>query len=310
MSDKRRENDSGNKPLRNHKDTVFRMLFSEKERAIELYNALTGENLPPDADLVYTTLVNAIYADSKNDLGFVANHRHLVLSEQQSTINENIPLRSLGYVSRTEENLVRDKNLYGRKLVKIPAPEFYVFYTGEETWPNKVLRLSDSFMTKPKENSLELVVKVINLNYNESNEILERSPSLMGYSKLLHYIKEAKVESANLKEAIDDAVMRCIDEGLIEDFLRQHSKEVSGMLFKEITMEEFAEIRAREAYGDGVQKGLEEGKREGLEAGRKEGLEALRKGQYEIARKLKVRGTETSDIAEITGLEIEEIEKL
>ena len=74
------------------------------------------------------------------------------------------------------------------------------------------------------------------------------------------------------------------------------------MLFKEITMEEFAEIRAREAYGDGVQKGLE--------AGRKEGLEALRKGQYEIARKLKARGAEVSDIAEITGLAVEEIEKL
>lgn len=34
-------------PLRNYKDTTFRLLFSEKERAIELYNALTGDNLPP-----------------------------------------------------------------------------------------------------------------------------------------------------------------------------------------------------------------------------------------------------------------------
>lgn len=35
-------------PLRNYKDTTFRLLFSEKERAIELYNALTGEDLPSD----------------------------------------------------------------------------------------------------------------------------------------------------------------------------------------------------------------------------------------------------------------------
>lgn len=43
-----------------------------------------------------------------------------------------------------------------------------------------------------------------------------------------------------------------------------------------------------------VQKGLEIGRKEGHKSGKRE-------GQYEIARKLKVRGTEASDIAEITG---------
>ena len=72
---------AGMKPLRNHKDSTFCLLFSEPKRAIELYNAVTGEDLPPDTKLEYTTLENALYIDRNNDLGFVINDRHLVLTE-------------------------------------------------------------------------------------------------------------------------------------------------------------------------------------------------------------------------------------
>ena len=62
-----------------------------------------------------------------NDLGFVIQKRHLVMSECQSTINWNIPMRCLGYVSRSLENLSGKEGLYGSKLVKFPVPEFYLF---------------------------------------------------------------------------------------------------------------------------------------------------------------------------------------
>ena len=156
----------GEMPRRNHKDSTFCLLFSEPARAIELYNAVTGENLPPDTELTYTTLANALYIDRNNDLGFVIQKRHLVMSECQSTINWNIPMRCLGYVSRSLENLAGKEGLYGSKLVKFPVPEFYLFYVGNETWNTKTLKLSDSFLAPPKENSLELVVNFVNLNYN------------------------------------------------------------------------------------------------------------------------------------------------
>ena len=135
----------GEMPRRNHKDSTFCLLFSEPSRAIELYNAVTGENLPPDTELTYTTLANALYIDRNNDLGFVIQKRHLVMSECQSTINWNIPMRCLGYVSRSLENLAGKEGLYGSKLVKFPVPEFYLFYVGNETWNTKTLKLSDSF---------------------------------------------------------------------------------------------------------------------------------------------------------------------
>ena len=306
----------GEMPRRNHKDSTFCLLFSEPARAIELYNAVTGENLPPDTELTYTTLANALYIDRNNDLGFVIQKRHLVMSECQSTINWNIPMRCLGYVSRSLENLAGKEGLYGSKLVKFPVPEFYLFYVGNETWNTKTLKLSDSFQAPPKENSLELVVKFVNLNYNTDSEILQRSPSLLGYSKLLYYIKTAaKDNGGDLKSAIDTSVKQCMEEGLIEDFLRKHSREVTGMLFNEITVEEFAEIRAREAYEDGEKSGFTKGEKSGFTKGETIGLtkgrsEGAAQKQREIARNLLQLGLDLAQIRQATGLTSEEIEKL
>ncbi len=137
---------------------------------------------------------------------------------------------------------------------------------------------------------------------------MQKSPSLLGYSKLLYYIKEeSKENGGDLKKAIDASVKQCMDEGLIEDFLRKHSREVTGMLFNEITVEEFAEIRAREAYEDGEKAGYDTGEAAGLSRGRVEG--AAQK-QLEIARNFKQAGIPIDVIAENTGLSTEEVEAL
>ena len=67
------------------------------------------------------------------------------------------------------------------------------------------------------------------------------------------------------------------------------------MLFHEITVEEFAEIRAREAYEDGEKAGLARG------AAQKE---------REIAKSMKDKGMEITMIVELTGLTPEQIKAL
>ena len=187
---------------------------------------------------------------------------------------------------------------------------------GNETWNTKTLKLSDSFQAPPKENSLELVVKFVNLNYNTDNEILQRSPSLLGYSKLLYYIKTAAKENGgDLKSAIDTSVKQCMEEGLIEDFLRKHSREVTGMLFNEITVEEFAEIRAREAYEDGEKSGEKigfvKGEKSGFTKGETAGLvKGAAQEKREIAKNFKKAGIPMDLIAENTGLSVAEVEQL
>ncbi len=47
--------------IRNHKDTVFRMLFREKKALLQLYNALNRTSYADESKLEVYTLENAVY---------------------------------------------------------------------------------------------------------------------------------------------------------------------------------------------------------------------------------------------------------
>ena len=83
---------------RNYKDTIFRMIFSDRESLLSLYNAVNKRNYTNPDDLEIVTLENAIYMGMKNDLAFILD-MNLYLYEHQSTVNPNIPLRDLFYIA-------------------------------------------------------------------------------------------------------------------------------------------------------------------------------------------------------------------
>ena len=119
---------------RAHKDSIFRMLYSKKEELLPLYNALNGTDYQDPNQLEVTTLENAIYMAIKNDLSFVIDSR-LSLYEHQSTYSPNLPLRMLLYLADLYADLTKNENLYGRKKVMLPPPQFIIFYNGEEKQP-------------------------------------------------------------------------------------------------------------------------------------------------------------------------------
>ena len=61
---------------RNYKDTVFRMLFSDRKNLLSLYNAVSGAHYDDPEKLEIVTLENAIYMGMKNDLAFILSYRH------------------------------------------------------------------------------------------------------------------------------------------------------------------------------------------------------------------------------------------
>lgn len=130
---------------RNYKDTIFRMLFSDRKNLLSLYNAVSGAHYEDPEMLEIVTLENAIYMGMKNDLAFIID-TDLFLYEHQSTYNPNMPLRDLFYISSEYQKLVDKKSLYSSVLQKIPAPQFIVFYNGTEkekdSWVN---HLSEAF---------------------------------------------------------------------------------------------------------------------------------------------------------------------
>ena len=55
---------------RKYKDTVFRMLFSDRKNLLSLYNAVNQTDYKNPEELEIVTLENAIYMGMKNDLAF------------------------------------------------------------------------------------------------------------------------------------------------------------------------------------------------------------------------------------------------
>ena len=62
---------TGYRVHRNYKDGLFRLLFSKKEDALELYNALNGSSYKDPELIEITTIEGAIYMGIKNDLSFL-----------------------------------------------------------------------------------------------------------------------------------------------------------------------------------------------------------------------------------------------
>ncbi|GHU48285.1 hypothetical protein FACS1894200_05040 [Spirochaetia bacterium] len=177
-----------------YKDSVFSLLFGDPDILRGLYNALEAVPLPSDMPIIINSLKDALYRDRLNDLSFLVGNILIVLIEQQSTINPNMPLRILMYIARVYEIIVQVKDVYARGLVKIPFPQLFVLYNGPDVkWDSKQLKLSDAFedagalgidCTKLP---LELTVTVYNINPGHNEAMLRKSETLNGYTGPAYY---------------------------------------------------------------------------------------------------------------------------
>ena len=282
---------------RQYKDTVFRMLFSEKENLLSLYNAVTGSHYQNAEALKIVTLENAIYMGMKNDLAFMLE-TNIYLYEHQSTINPNIPLRDLIYIGIEYQQFVNDKSLYLSKLQKIPAPKFMVFYNGTDAVDDRVeLRLSEAYEHLAGEPDLELKVLMLNVNEGHNKDLMEQCQTLKEYA--IYVARVRKYASAlNLNDAVERAITECIKEGILVDFLRKNRSEVKMVSILEYD-KEWEEKKLRKAE---YEAGKEEGKNEGIEIGREEAM-------AEMIHNMIKSGFPIEKIIDATGKTLSEIEQ-
>ena len=81
---------------RNHKDRLFCDIFSRKEYALSLFNAVNGTEYTDAQGLEILTINEVVYMTMHNDLA-VCFHDSLDLFEQQSSQSANMPLREFLY---------------------------------------------------------------------------------------------------------------------------------------------------------------------------------------------------------------------
>ena len=253
---------NGEKNISNQevKDSAFTTFFGEPENASQLYAALGEVEVSPE-DITYVTLEGVLFIARKNDLAFTVKNRVLVISEHQSTINENMPLRDLIYLGRTLEKLLDEKNLYRRKLIHIPTPEFYVFYNGDTPFPSeKILRLSDAYLEKGEHPMLELEVKVININPSSGHKLLKECRPMYEYSWFIQRIRNYLSDGWSRDNAITQAVQDCLDNGIMTEFMKEHGSEAVNMLYTQWNWDDAMEVEREEAYEEGKVAGIAEGR--------------------------------------------------
>lgn len=251
---------------RNFKDSVFRMLFRDKQNLLSLFNAINGTNYQNPEDLEINTLENAIYMTIKNDISCVLDLQ-MHLYEHQTTINPNMPLRDLFYVTTLFEKIIREQDIYGRKLILLPTPKFIVLYQGTEKQPErKEMRLSDSFMTDTGEINLELVVLQININKSMNPEIKQCCKTLYEYTQYVDRVREHS-KKMSLENAVEQAITECIEENILRDFLYKNRAEVMRM-----SIFEYNEELHRKSL---LEEGREEGREEGIKLGEQKGISKI-----------------------------------
>ena len=253
-------------PNREHKSSVFSMLFSNPDILRELYSAIEGVNLPPDIPINVNTLSNALIKGKLNDVSFIIDNRLVVLIEHQSTLNENMPLRILEYIEKVYKKTIDYANAYNEKLIKIPKPEFIVLYNGEKPYPEKgELRLSDAFMdieglARDKDRiSLELVVQVYNINHGHNPEIQQKCGTLNNYSFFINKIREYQRTGLTLAKSIECAIRYCIENNILKDFLKEHGSQVGSLLFYEYDFDTHMKVIREEGIEEGIEIGEHRG---------------------------------------------------
>ena len=258
------------RPKRQTKDILFRLVFgNDRQALLQLYNALHGTAYTDPHELQIVTLDNAIYISRKNDLAFLLAGS-INMYEHQSTLNPNMPVRFLIYLAQEYQLLVEstDKSLYGSEMIPLPTPQCVVFYNGTADTPDEYeLRLSSAFSSQDVEPAVEVVVKVININYGHNEHLMQGCGLLSQYAQFVVVTREYANKYDNRKEVMNVAIEYCIGHGILEDILRKHRSQVLGSLLEEFDEKKYARTLREEGYEAGRNDGFTEGKQFGLERG-------------------------------------------
>lgn len=161
-------------------------------------------------------------------------------------------------------------DLSASRLIKIPTPHYVVFYNGQNNKKEEfALKLSEAF-EDDGDGCLELIVRVININFGYNQELFSKCQSLYGYAYFVAAIRQ-NLASMELRQAVEKAVEDCIEKNILREFLIEQKAEVIAMSIYEYneeyvrkTLFEDGKIEGETRLVKLMQMLMEEGKEEEL----------------------------------------------
>jgi hypothetical protein len=153
------------------------------------------------------------------------------------------------------------------------------------------LKLSDAYTVKEDEVSLELKAVMLNINPGHNEKILEACKTLREYTEYTSRVREY-TRTMDLEAAVERAITECIQEGILEEFLKKNRAEAKSVSIYEYDMEKHMRMEREDAREDGIQEGIFENRTEIIQK-----MLSLKRYSYE-------------EIAEIVNLSVEEIHEI
>jgi len=231
----------------------------------------------------------------------LVNGRLIVLVEHQSTPNENMPLRCLEYYVHLLYGIIPAKARYHENLVKIPTPEFYVFYNGKrKTEQEYTMKLSDAFWEAQNEPACELKVKFMSIIGDEGKNlpVVQKCDMLRQYCEFMDIVFRYQAELKETptkdeqKTCYEKAIREAISRGILVDYLTRKGTAVINMFTDEYDYELDMQVKAEEAYEKGAQNG------------------AQQKAVEAAINLLKMNKLSPEEIAQVQGLTLEQVLEL
>ena len=289
-------------------DKIFRTVLSKKKDVAKFVNKiLKTKYKEEDLERYETSYINKKFQNREADIVYkIKEENTYLLIEHQTKIDYSMPYRIAEYQMEIMKSAIKQKKIK-QKTYKIPIVVPIVLYTGKQKWnANRNLeRKLEGTDIKVQIGYYELVE-----NNTKTEEELLKSETFIEKMML--------IEKAKNTEDIVKKLEKIIEKTKEED--KETLKNIIAIIFEEkIGTEKTDELikkienggKEMSAVIDMIRKEnqmyINIGKREGKIQGKKEGK---KEGIIEIAKKLLKRNTSKEEIAEITGLKINEIEKL
>ena len=326
-----------NGQIHNQHDVGYKYLLSHKKTFIELLKSFVKEKWVEDIEDTNIVLVSKSYIlqdfkEKESDIVYKVKLKEkdiifYCLLELQSTVDYEMPIRLLFYMTEIWRDILKNVNDRERKKenFRLPAIVPLILYNGENQWTacRSFKEILDGYELF-EDCILDFNYTLFDVNRYKEEELLKLANListifLLDQKVNMPVIKERLQKTANILKLSDEQftlfknwVKRIFKPRMtqpIQEELEMILDKASAMEVKEMVSN--LALTLEKELSEAQHRGKQEGREEGIKEGIKEGREAGKKeGKKEVAKSMLVNGMDIDLIIRLTGLSREVVEEM
>lgn len=306
-------------------DKGYKKILSKKRNFLNFLKFFVGEEwtkkLTEDSlELSDKEFILTDYQRNESDLIYKAKIEDkdiyfYVLIEFQSSNDFTMPFRLLRYMSELMDRIFLDTDPKERERrdFKLPAIVPIILHNGSDNWTaQKNFKDYQSGADMFGNHIINFEYILININSIEDSE-LDKIENIISYiftfdkkQNIEKFMNNLKAKAKTFQSLTPDEQVDFIDwlKITVQNKYSGNKSEIDKIVeYFKIGADEKMTYAIERLFDEVEEKGIQKGREEGIQKGREEGI-------LSVAKKMIEKGIEINEIAELTGLSMEEIEKL